>query len=142
MRGERCGYHGTHHDHRVGRAGFGRDGECERAVSGQDDQRAEAPALPIVAEETPRGFTDHEHLDDFTLVHMNARVYDPKLGRFLSPDPFIQFPESTQGLNRYTYTLNNPLSFTDPTGHFLSESFAEGLEGSIGGGDGLIHPLI
>ena len=104
-----------------------------RTASGTDVW--EDPALPIVAEETPRGFTDHEHLDDFALVHMNARVYDPKLGRFLSPDPFIQFPESTQGLNRYTYTLNNPLSFTDPTGYFLSRSFAEGLEGSIGGGD-------
>jgi len=38
------------------------------------------------------------------------------IGRFLSADPFIQFPEFTQSLNRYSYVLNNPLSFTDPTG--------------------------
>ena len=111
-----------------------------RTASGTDVW--EDPALPIAAEETRRGFTDHEHLDDFALVHMNARVYDPKLGRFLSPDPFIQFPESTQGFNRYTYTLNNPLSFTDPTGYFLSRSFAEGLEGSIGGGATMVMERI
>ena len=72
------------------------------------------PALAIAAVNTPRGFTGHEHLDDFQLVHMNGRVYDPSLGRFMSADPFVQFPESTQGLNRYAYVDNNPLSFTDP----------------------------
>ena len=77
--------------------------------------------IAITPGNTPRGFTDHEHLDDFELVHMNGRVYDPVLGRFLSPDPFVQYPESTQGFNRYTYTSNNPLSFTDPSGYFLSE---------------------
>ena len=45
---------------------------------------------------------------------MNARMYDPKLGRFLQPDSYIQFPETTQGFNRYTYVNNNPLSYTDP----------------------------
>jgi RHS repeat-associated protein len=65
---------------------------------------------------TPRGFTGHEHLDDVGLIHMNGRVYDPVIGRFLSADPIIQFPRSTQGLNRYTYVNNNPLSFTDPSG--------------------------
>ncbi len=76
------------------------------------------PALAIAAVNTPRGFTGHEHLDDFQLVHMNGRVYDPSLGRFMSADPFVQFPESTQGLNRYSYVDNNPLSFTDPSGYF------------------------
>ena len=78
------------------------------------------PALAIAAVNTPRGFTGHEHLDDFQLVHMNGRVYDPALGRFLSADPFVQFAESTQGLNRYSYVNNNPLSFTDPSGYFIS----------------------
>jgi len=50
------------------------------------------------------------------LIHMNGRVYDPTLGRFLSPDPFIQAPEFSQSLNRYSYVLNNPLSLTDPSG--------------------------
>ena len=77
------------------------------------------PALAIAAVNTPRGFTGHEHLDDFQLVHMNGRVYDPSLGRFMSADPFVQFAESTQGLNRYAYVDNNPLSFTDPSGYFF-----------------------
>lgn len=66
-----------------------------------------------------RGYTGHEHLDHLKLVHMNGRVYDPILGRFFSADPFVQFPASTQGFNRYAYVLNNPLSFTDPSGHFI-----------------------
>jgi RHS repeat-associated protein len=73
-------------------------------------------AFPIAGAETPRGFTGHEHLDGVALIHMNGRVYDPMLGRFLSADPIVQFPKSTQGLNRYTYTNNNPLSFFDPSG--------------------------
>jgi RHS repeat-associated protein len=66
-----------------------------------------------------RGYTGHEHLDHVGLVNMNGRVYDPEIGRFLSADPYVQFPESTQGYNRYSYVGNNPLSYTDPSG-FLS----------------------
>jgi RHS repeat-associated protein len=65
---------------------------------------------------TPRGYTDHEHLDNLGIVHMNGRVYDPVLGRFLSPDPIVQSPYDTQGLNRYAYVRNNPMRYTDPTG--------------------------
>lgn len=64
-----------------------------------------------------RGFTGHEHLELFALVNMNGRMYDPVLGRFLSPDPYTQSPDFTQGLNRYSYVFNNPLSFTDPSGY-------------------------
>ena len=70
-----------------------------------------------------RGFTGHEQLDHVALVHMNGRVYDPTLGRFLSADPNVQFAESTQGLNRYTYVNNNPLSYNDPSGFFLKKLF-------------------
>ena len=66
-----------------------------------------------------RGFTGHEHLDEFNLINMNGRVYDPILGRFLSPDNYIQMPDYTQNLNRYSYALNNPLIYTDPTGEFI-----------------------
>ena len=69
-----------------------------------------------------RGFTGHEHLDDAALIHMNGRVYDPNVGRMLSPDPFVQFAGYSQSFNRYSYTLNNPLSFTDPSG-FEVENF-------------------
>ncbi|WP_164729952.1 RHS repeat-associated core domain-containing protein, partial [Rhodomicrobium lacus] len=62
-------------------------------------------------------------LDEVGLVHMNGRVYDPELGRFLSADPFIQDATNLQALNPYTYVQNNPLSFTDPSGYFLSGLF-------------------
>ncbi|RLA47790.1 MAG: hypothetical protein DRR42_17360 [Gammaproteobacteria bacterium] len=52
---------------------------------------------------------------------MNGRIYDPKLGRFLQADPFVQSPKNSQSLNRYSYVLNNPLSYTDPSGYFIKE---------------------
>jgi RHS repeat-associated protein len=66
-----------------------------------------------------RGFTSHEHLDEFVLINMNGRVYDPLLGRFLSPDNFVQAPDFTQSYNRYSYCFNNPLVYIDSTGNFL-----------------------
>ena len=63
-----------------------------------------------------RGFTGHEHLEMFGLINMNARLYDPVLGRFLSPDPIIQVPDFTQSYNGYSYAMNNPLSYKDPNG--------------------------
>ncbi len=68
---------------------------------------------------TTRGFTGHEMLDAVGAVHMNGRIYDPALGRFLRADPFVQFPANLQSHNRYSYALNNPLAHTDPSGHFL-----------------------
>jgi len=68
---------------------------------------------------TTRGFTGHEQLDQTGLVHMNGRIYDPELGRFIQADPMVE-PDATQGLNRYTYVLNNPLSATDPSGYLSS----------------------
>ena len=67
-----------------------------------------------------RGFTGHEHLPWFGLVNMNARLYDPLLGRFLSPDPYVQAPDFTQNYNRYIYCLNNPLKFTDRSGVYAA----------------------
>jgi RHS repeat-associated protein len=64
-----------------------------------------------------RGFTGHEHLDSAFLIHMNGRVYDYRLGRFLSVDPIISNPLSSQSINPYSYIGNNPLSGTDPTGY-------------------------
>jgi RHS repeat-associated protein len=63
-----------------------------------------------------RGYTGHEHLPQFGLINMNARLYDPALGRFLAPDPYVQFPDFSQSFNRYSYALNNPLIYTDPDG--------------------------
>jgi len=75
---------------------------------------------------TDKGYTGHEQLDNVGLIHMNGRVYDPTLGRFLSADPNIQAPTNTQSLNRYAYVLNNPLSATDPSGYFSLKKFIAG----------------
>jgi RHS repeat-associated protein len=65
-----------------------------------------------------REYTGHETIPDVGLVNMNGRVYDPVLGRFLAPDPNVQFVADLQSYNRYSYVHNNPLSYTDPTGYF------------------------
>jgi RHS repeat-associated protein len=69
-----------------------------------------------IASTTRRGFTGHTMLDNIGLIHMNGRVYDPILGRFLSVDPFVTDPMNSQSFNRYSYVINNPLRFTDPSG--------------------------
>ncbi len=58
----------------------------------------------------------HEHLDQFGIINMNGRVYDPLTAMFLSPDPFVQAPESWLNYNRYGYAYGNPLIFSDPSG--------------------------
>ena len=66
-----------------------------------------------------RGYTGHEHLASVGLIHMNGRLYDPALHRFLMPDNYIQDPFNTQNFNRYGYCLNNPLKYTDPNGEII-----------------------
>jgi RHS repeat-associated protein len=66
-----------------------------------------------------RDFTGHEHYDRFHIVNANARLYDPVIGRFFSPDPFVQAPDFTQNYNRYSYCLNNPVMYSDPNGEFV-----------------------
>jgi RHS repeat-associated protein len=86
-----------------------------RQVNGQD-------ATGPITSGINRGFTRHEHDEEVGLINMKARLYDPVLGRFLSPDSIIQIPYG-QGLNRYTYVNNNPLSFSDPSGHLFGGVF-------------------
>jgi RHS repeat-associated protein len=69
------------------------------------------------------GFTGHEMLNELNIIHMNGRIYDPTIGRFLQADPFIQAPTNSQSYNRYSYVLNNPLSYTDPSGYFFKKLF-------------------
>ncbi|UAK52318.1 RHS repeat-associated core domain-containing protein [Capnocytophaga ochracea] len=66
-----------------------------------------------------RGFTGHEHLQTVELIHMNGRLYDPALHRFLQPDNYVQDPFNTQNFNRYGYCLNNPLVYVDENGEFI-----------------------
>lgn len=69
-----------------------------------------------------RGYTDHEHLDRTGLIHMNGRIYDPSLGRFISPDPIVQAPLYSQSWNRYAYVFNGPTTYTDPSGYRCIDS--------------------
>ena len=72
--------------------------------------------LSAQGERVSRGFTRHEHLDRTGLIHMNGRMYDPRLGRFLSPDPIVGDPTTSRSWNLYSYVRNNPFSYVDPTG--------------------------
>ncbi len=65
-----------------------------------------------------RGFTGHEHIDAFSLINMNGRIYDPVISYFTSPDPFIRPHLTSQDFNPYTYVHNRPLSLIDPTGYW------------------------
>ncbi len=64
-----------------------------------------------------RGYTGHEHIDEFSLINMNARLYDPVIGRMLSPDNVLANPYSTQDYNKYSYASNNPMCYVDPDGN-------------------------
>lgn len=66
-----------------------------------------------------RGYTGHEHLDAFSIINMNGRVYDPLTSMFFSPDPYVQAPDSWLNYNRYGYCINNPLKYTDPSGEIF-----------------------
>ena len=89
---------------------------------------------------TNRGFTGHEQMDEVGLIHMNGRVYDPKLGRFLQADPFIQEADNTQSYNRYSYVINNPLNATDPSG-FIFGKIVKGISKLVANG-GIIGNLL
>ncbi len=66
---------------------------------------------------TNRGYTGHEMDDETGLVNMNARIYDPYLGRFLSADPVLPDPGDLQQFHRYAYVTNNSLKYVDPSGN-------------------------
>jgi RHS repeat-associated protein len=92
-----------------------------RFATGADD------TTNSLTSQTPRGFTGQEELSDVGLVHLNGRIYDPLLARMTSADPMVPDPMNGQAWNRYSYVVNNPLAFTDPSGYcFL------GLCGSVG----------
>ena len=78
-----------------------------------------------------RGFTDHEHLNRTGFVHMNGRVYDPRIGRFVSPDPIVQAPWFSQSYNRYAYVFGSPVSFTDPSGFQCIENCVSFTGGNV-----------
>jgi len=80
-------------------------------------------SLGLMMAPTEQGFTGHRQMDALGVVHMKGRIYDPTIGRFLQADPFIQAPKNSQNYNRYSYVLNNPMSYTDPSGYFFKAVF-------------------
>ena len=87
-----------------------------------------------------RGYTGHEMLSEFDIININqrslsrsgesnGRLYDPVLGRFFSPDNYVQMPDNSQNFNSYSYCLNNPLKYTDPSGEFWNLIIGAAIEG-------------
>lgn len=74
-----------------------------------------------------RGYCGHEMIDGGWLINMNGRIYDPWIAMFLSPDNYIQDPLNSQNFNRYSYCINNPLKYTDPTGNMFEVFIAFSL---------------
>ncbi|MGI5308123.1 RHS repeat-associated core domain-containing protein [Rheinheimera sp. WS51] len=66
-----------------------------------------------------KGYTGHKMINDFDVIHMGGRTYNPTLGCFMQADPFVQQPNNIQNVNRYSYVLNNPLNKTDPLSYFF-----------------------
>ncbi len=75
----------------------------------------------FTSEATSKGYTGHEMVNDFDVIHMGGRTYNPVLGRFMQADPNIQFAGNLQSYNRYSYVMNNPMKYTDPSGYFLKK---------------------
>ena len=80
-------------------------------------------------------FTGQEFDPEIDLYYYGGRYYDQDLGRFVSPDPFIQEPEEPQNLNRYSYVMNNPVNYIDPSGYGFWSIFLRIFTIIIGGGD-------
>src|SRR5262249_34248919 len=92
-----------------------------------------------------RGYTGHEMLDQFCLINMNARIQDPTLGRFTAADSIVPDSLNGQAYNRFSYVYDNPLKYTDPSGHavcfvcwtFIPDALVDTRLGQIAIGDWL-----
>jgi RHS repeat-associated protein len=84
-------------------------------------QRLSGSAPPKVSgvpsSDVTLGFIGQESDDDLGLINLNGRIYDPTTARFLTPDPVMAMMTGSQGLNRYSYTINSPLKFVDTSGY-------------------------
>jgi RHS repeat-associated protein len=108
------------------RQSFNAWGERRDAGTQLNFRTADTDPFRTSGQDYDRGYTGHEQPDDSGLIHMNGRIYDPELGRMLSPDPYVQVPEYSQNFNRYSYVMNNPLNLTDPSGFsWLSKAFSK-----------------
>ncbi|GAA6172458.1 hypothetical protein NBRC116592_21280 [Colwellia sp. KU-HH00111] len=88
----------------------------------------------LLASNMARGYTGHEMVNHLNIIQMGGRIYDAKMGRFLQADIAVQAPNNTQSFNRYSYVMNNPMSYTDPSGYFFSK--VARIAGKIAKGSG------
>ncbi|MBR5763073.1 MAG: RHS repeat-associated core domain-containing protein [Bacteroidaceae bacterium] len=81
------------------------------------------------------GYCGHEMLNEFGLINMTGRIYDPEIGRFISCDNFVQQPDNIQNFNRYSYCLNNPMKYIDPSGEIfgIDDAIIIGVALTVGG---------
>ncbi|MCK6588020.1 MAG: RHS repeat-associated core domain-containing protein, partial [Polyangiaceae bacterium] len=97
----------------------GKGGGVERLYFEPFGQRIEYDGTPSAqgySASTEIGLTGFHHDDDLGLINARGRIYDPAIRRFITPDPLVAFPLFGQSFNRFSFCLNNPLRFTDPTG--------------------------
>ena len=99
-------------------------GSLSIATDGSGTQRQAVTYYPFGEVRTNTGtvdlpykFTGHELDPETGLYYCGARYYDAPQGRFITPDTIVQSPGDPQTLNRYAYARNNPLLYTDPSGH-------------------------
>lgn len=81
-----------------------------------------ASACNSISSATTRGYTQQEEIDGGCLVNLNARIYDPTIGRLISADPYIPDVVNTQSFNRYSYVNNGPVSAIDPSGYDFTDT--------------------
>ena len=111
------------------------DGSLVRQQYGYRAFGSERFALSFSPSFTSR-FTGQQFDTETGLYYYQSRFYDPELGRFIQPDTIVPDPGSSQSLNRYSYVLNNPLKYIDPTGHAQQTTSFFGGSGTLGFGSG------
>ncbi len=96
-----------------------------RDIKADDDEQVKALLLSnefkltyqdMIAFSLP-GYTGHQEMPSLDLINMNARMYDPVLGRFISADSMVPDATNWDDYNRYMYVRGNPMRYTDPSGH-------------------------
>jgi RHS repeat-associated protein len=78
-------------------------------------------------------FTGKELDPESEIYYYGGRYYHPELAQFVSPDPFVSDPDDPQKLNRYSYVLNNPINYIDPSGYFHRHKTSGGFFSSFFG---------
>ena len=89
-------------------------GNCTCYYSTNDD----------LEENNPIRYRSYYYDEDTGLYYLNARYYNPQWRRFISPDDTSYLdPETPNGLNLYAYCNNDPVNYSDPSGHSIAGAF-------------------